>query len=188
MTDKIKYFLEAWEMNGVGKTVATVQDSPGTVVTIEVDDLRALLSASKPAVAPEGWKLVPIEPTAEMVQAGLKEQEHETAREIWEAMLAASPAAPAQSGEPVAYANARHLAEKMASIPAFRARTEYYDVPLFTRQPAPTERALTDEKREAIGWACAASKHSGAPEVVSYHKTFEKMLGAAQPASGVDHE
>ena len=104
------------------------------------------------------------------------------------AMLAASPAAPAQSGEPVAYANARHLAEKMASIPAFRARTEYYDVPLFTRQPAPTERALTDEQREAIGSACAASKHSGAPEVVSYHKTFEKMLGAAQPARGVDHE
>ena len=46
MTDKIKYFLDAWEMNGVGRTVATVQDSPGTVVTITVDDLRSLLSAS----------------------------------------------------------------------------------------------------------------------------------------------
>jgi hypothetical protein len=55
-------------------------------------------------------------------------------------------------------------------------------------QPAQTERALTDAQREAIGWACGASKHSGAPEVASYHQIFEKMLSAAQPASGVDHE
>jgi hypothetical protein len=45
MTDKIRYFLEAWEMNGIGNTVATVQDSPGTVVTITVDDLKAALES-----------------------------------------------------------------------------------------------------------------------------------------------
>jgi hypothetical protein len=114
MTDKIKYFLEAWEMNGVGKTVATVQDRPGTVVTIEVDDLRALLSASKPAVAPEGWKLVPVDPTELMAMAPhtalvkfnpstvMGHPVMEVARECYRSMLAASPAAPAQSGEPVA--------------------------------------------------------------------------------------
>ncbi|MBB5508099.1 hypothetical protein [Paraburkholderia atlantica] len=50
MTDIIKYFLEAWEMNGVGQTVATVQDSPGTVVSITVDDLRALLARQPAAI------------------------------------------------------------------------------------------------------------------------------------------
>jgi hypothetical protein len=43
---KLRYFLEAWEMNGVGRTIATVQDSPGTVVTITVDDLKAAAGAS----------------------------------------------------------------------------------------------------------------------------------------------
>jgi hypothetical protein len=50
MSDKLKYFIEAWEMNGVGQTVATVQDSPGTVVTITVDDLRALLARQPAAI------------------------------------------------------------------------------------------------------------------------------------------
>ncbi|MFM0330690.1 hypothetical protein [Paraburkholderia strydomiana] len=53
MSDKLKYFIEAWEMNSVGQTVATVQDSPGTVVTITVDDLRALL-ARQPAAIDKG--------------------------------------------------------------------------------------------------------------------------------------
>lgn len=46
MNDKIKYFLDAWEMNGVGKTVARVQDGPGTVVTLTVDDLRSLAASA----------------------------------------------------------------------------------------------------------------------------------------------
>jgi hypothetical protein len=50
MSEKLKYFIEAWEMNGVGQTVATVQDSPGTVVTITVDDLRALLARQPAAI------------------------------------------------------------------------------------------------------------------------------------------
>lgn len=51
MNDTIKYFLDAWEMNGVGTTVAEVQDSPGTVVTITVDDLRELLEAARRTVS-----------------------------------------------------------------------------------------------------------------------------------------
>lgn len=70
----------------------------------ETDRNRALLSASKPAVA-MGWKLVPVEPTEEMILAGLQGDvpKDAYARDIYEAMLAAAPAAPAQSGEPVGY-------------------------------------------------------------------------------------
>jgi hypothetical protein len=66
---------------------------------------RALLSASKPAV-PEGWTLAPVKSTVEMDKAGFCALSGEDARLIdaercYNAMLAASPAAPAQSGEPV---------------------------------------------------------------------------------------
>jgi len=43
--EHIKYFLDAWEMNGVGTAIATVQDSPGTVVTLNAYELRHLLAA-----------------------------------------------------------------------------------------------------------------------------------------------
>jgi hypothetical protein len=59
MSDKLKYFIEAWEMNGVGQTVATVQDSPGTVVTITVDDLRALLARQPAAIDKQEAKACP---------------------------------------------------------------------------------------------------------------------------------
>jgi hypothetical protein len=51
-------------MNGVGTTVAKVQDGPGTVVTITVDDLRALLAASTASdrPAPEGFVFPPMPP------------------------------------------------------------------------------------------------------------------------------
>jgi len=57
----------------------------------------ALLSASKPA-APEGWKLVPVEPTEGMMNAFQCASTKE-----YQDMLAAAPAAPAQSGEWDAY-------------------------------------------------------------------------------------
>ncbi|CAE6900049.1 hypothetical protein [Paraburkholderia domus] len=41
---RIRYFLEAWEFNGVGSTIKTVQDSPGTHVALTVADLRELLA------------------------------------------------------------------------------------------------------------------------------------------------
>jgi hypothetical protein len=44
--DKLKYFIEAWEMNGVGQTIAKVQDGPGSVVTITIDELRALAAGA----------------------------------------------------------------------------------------------------------------------------------------------
>lgn len=41
---RIEYFLKAWEFNGVGKTIKTVQDSPDSCAAIDVADLRALAS------------------------------------------------------------------------------------------------------------------------------------------------
>lgn len=41
---RVRYFLEAWEFNGVGSTIKTVQDSPGTHAALTVSDLRELLA------------------------------------------------------------------------------------------------------------------------------------------------
>ncbi|WP_186077525.1 hypothetical protein [Burkholderia gladioli] len=70
-----------------------------------VADLRALLTSPRAGVpAPKGWKLVPIEPTDEMVEAGHAEYERAligNRKDIgaaflrrWAAMLDAAPAAP----------------------------------------------------------------------------------------------
>lgn len=106
----------------------------GTLATEqEMRFARALLSARKPA-APEGWKLVPIEPSEEMIQAACLKQSN-TAFESYakwldshssgisarirqlvvgdyRAMLATSPAAPAQSpdGRTIDKAMVRRLA------------------------------------------------------------------------------
>jgi hypothetical protein len=74
----------------------------------QIDRAIELLSASKPA-ATEGWKMVPVEPTPEMILKGgiitlgmpLNER---SVKCIYAAMLSVSPdpAAPAQSGEAVA--------------------------------------------------------------------------------------
>lgn len=47
------------------------------------------------------WKLVPVEPTPEMIECGNREVINETAREVWEAMLDAAP--PAVNQQPIAY-------------------------------------------------------------------------------------
>lgn len=45
---------------------------------------------SDPYKLPDGWKLVPIEPTAEMYEAGDKQI---TTKQAWDSMLAAAPTA-----------------------------------------------------------------------------------------------
>ncbi|MFL9904601.1 hypothetical protein PQR71_41820, partial [Paraburkholderia fungorum] len=63
-----------------------------------IEGVRALLAASGPA-APEGWKLVPIHPDTAMKWAGslINNQGFDFAHATYAAMLAASPAVPAQS-------------------------------------------------------------------------------------------
>jgi len=61
-----------------------------------IERLEATLSATQPAQAAQGWKLVPVEPTKEMrnVQTWDFNRFYPPA-EIWAAMLAASPTPPA---------------------------------------------------------------------------------------------
>ncbi|WP_186055724.1 hypothetical protein [Burkholderia gladioli] len=79
--------------------------------TVTSRTLRALLTSPRAAVpAPEGWKLVPIEPTDEMVESGHAEYERAligNRKDIgvaflrrWAAMLDAAPAAPVAEAGP----------------------------------------------------------------------------------------
>ena len=62
-----------------------------------IDHLEAELAAlrASPTSAPEGWKIVPVEPTGEMVDAGLRSwgTSHK-----FRAMLAAAPTPPVSEG------------------------------------------------------------------------------------------
>ena len=59
------------------------------------DYLRAQADAHPAPAVPAGWKLVPVEPTEEMLDAGYFTN-HGANRGIYRAMLAAAPAAPAR--------------------------------------------------------------------------------------------
>ena len=57
--------------------------------------LRALLAHIERGRVPEGWKLVPVEPTPEMIDAYIQNNPRfHSAKIDWAAMLAAAPAAP----------------------------------------------------------------------------------------------
>lgn len=66
LSDRLKYFLSAWGMNGVGSTVAKVQDSPDTVSTLTVNDLSTLLSVIEPDA--------PVAPAAAINLEGLRKK------------------------------------------------------------------------------------------------------------------
>jgi hypothetical protein len=123
----------------------------------QIDRALELLSASKPAVI-EGWRLVPVEPTNAMTYVGQKHRYEPvwSIGAIYRAMLAASPAAPAQSGEPI-YQIRGTLREGHpwhdVGIEGFRqaeSRHNYerrivYAAPQ-SSQPAPSAVVLDDER------------------------------------------
>ncbi|WP_121323363.1 hypothetical protein [Paraburkholderia sp. RAU2J] len=85
--------LEHFEMPGLNLEATLDAHDLGLLLT----GIRSLLSANKPA-APEGWRLVPVQPTPEMVRAAIDWASNAsvvTFAEIYCAMLAASPDAPA---------------------------------------------------------------------------------------------
>ncbi|MDR3386855.1 MAG: hypothetical protein P4L92_07360 [Rudaea sp.] len=209
----------------------------------------ALLSASKPAV-PEGWKLVPVEPTDDMQLAGAESIRFETtainkiwtANKAYRAMLAASPAAPAQSGDLLGknalVLTAAQLLEALDFIAPDRATdpeqmesevaieygeghggkamycwcAEYPEEgswvldgksALASPQPAPMERATTDDARDAARYRWLRQQHwseaemfvvagsksrvqlgTDCPSLVRLDEAVDAELGAAQPASG----
>jgi hypothetical protein len=124
---------------------------------------RALLSASKPA-APEGWKLTMVERSYDMrakaiIAFNTAEQSGKDRDDAldaaWQAMLAASPAAPVQSAEPVAWRidpGAGSACDRFQSVEPYG--WQYAEVsarggsitPLYTTpQPSPTAVVLDDE-------------------------------------------
>ena len=56
---------------------------------------QAALAAADKVTADKGWKLVPIEPTEEMIDAGWIDKEDVDPDDIYGAMLAAAPLPPA---------------------------------------------------------------------------------------------
>jgi|SRR5687768_3427606 len=116
---------------------------------------------------PEGWQLVPIEPTEVMCRAA-EESEHgsnskpwldgmhtpENVEMLYKTMLAAAPTPPAPEAEPVGYV-------ELAKLEAFREkcldyliifppkfRTGHETVPVFAHQPP-----INDGLRKAAAWA-----------------------------------
>lgn len=93
----------------VDRIVRIFRDRPAddTSAVVLHDYARAALSGSGSGwPVPDGWKLVPVEPDDAMIEAGQDTCEEKNcwggrvyASDIWESMLAASPAAPQQGGE-----------------------------------------------------------------------------------------
>jgi hypothetical protein len=145
---------------------------------------RALLSASKPA-ATQGWKLVPTELTEAMFRAwhdtitgqGAGGMNYHAPR--YRAMLAASPAAPAQSAEPVAFGWVQDNPES-PDKPHFvlnpngpgmtNDRIEVYTTP----QAAPSAVVLDDE-RAAIRQAAFKEAASVDAHVIAMLTTTGKV-------------
>lgn len=82
----------------------------------------ARASLAQPASVPAGWKLVPVEPTDDMIHAGyMKPWGDQAARSdaesCWSAMLAAAPQAPQPAQEVQAPAPAQRLPLAVSSAP-----------------------------------------------------------------------
>lgn len=171
--EQAQVFASAWSL------VGGPFDSGGMLENAhqEKAELRALLSASKPAVAQsfEAWAM----------QEGLISESHgvrfvnsmcDVAQKTWNAALADSPAAPAQSGEPIyqvwveetsSYADVTHeyYLERLPS-----SRRIVYAAP----QPAQTERALTARERALI--AEYAQYYHGAKSLNLAPFTFDEYV------------
>ena len=85
----------------------------GDLICLLQNILYAAQQASRRAqVVPQGWKLIPTEPTLTMQQAALKHvaRQHQT-RDIYAAMLAAAPQPPEAASTPSAYRADVHKGE-----------------------------------------------------------------------------
>lgn len=92
-------------------------------------DIQSLL-ATKPAGVPEGWKLVPVEPTPKMSAAGfcVSEAEHDPSG-VYRAMLAAAPFAP--TAAPADQVRNQALEDAAKTAEATRVATVQYGLSLF---------------------------------------------------------
>jgi hypothetical protein len=116
-----------------------------------------LCAPSASAAVPEGWKLVPVEPTPEMVKRAMKDcggigggscgehvgAEPDDMREVWSSMLAAAPSAPVR--EPVAWMTDMPHTSPVVTEAFLRERPEYriaYPIPLYAPE------GMTSQQKE----------------------------------------
>lgn len=106
MTSTERELFEVWALEDTMNR--NQRDSDGKYQQIKMQWMWQAWQAARSApVVPQGWKLVPVEPTVNMQQAALKHvvRQHQT-RDIYAAMLAAAPqppeASPVQLPDPVA--------------------------------------------------------------------------------------
>ncbi|WP_423176291.1 MULTISPECIES: hypothetical protein [unclassified Stenotrophomonas maltophilia group] len=64
---------------------------PGELLPVEVRAVRAVLAYHAALTPPEGYVLVPAEPTKEMIEAALAGMQAYCAQEVWTDMLSARP-------------------------------------------------------------------------------------------------
>ncbi|KAE8757356.1 hypothetical protein FSO04_24360 [Paraburkholderia madseniana] len=149
-----------------------------------IDIARALLSASQLAVWTHTQRSVLRQCISQAIYEGMPERE-----KVLHSILAASPAAPAQSGEPVAWRCRHSEGEKWHY--GLTPQNWWECQALYAGpQPAQTERALMGEQRGAIRWALDFLKrhqYETGSVFDGYAKAYNALL-AAQPASGATHE
>lgn len=84
---------------GSGQTWESLEENE---IASYLDEAKQVLQAAGVSGVPEGWKLVPVEPTLEMISAGAKQipldpeygtdlGQREAAKDVYEDMLAAAP-------------------------------------------------------------------------------------------------
>ena len=133
-------------------------------------DIRAVLARLQELEAQQsvpGWKLVPVEPTKEMVEAYLAlSYGFQSARTDWEAMLAAAPTPPSQQ----------------CTCPSGDGSLRW---PCPSHPPEPERTPLTDEQIERLR---DQTFSTGNPYCPCDSKTMRKAVQAAERAHGIGVE
>lgn len=147
----------------------------------------ALAQQPAPAV-PKGWKLLPIKPEIEMVEAGYEaslgqpdRSGHARAIEVYDAMLAASPAAPVAVGqELVEFDYPEYHEQGMGCGLEDRGITDRYEACRYGFQEAVDQCAAIVE---SLGPLYAAPPAAEQPDTVKVNrKTLERYVRHLQVA------
>ena len=159
----------------------------------EITRLRAALAQ---AGAPEGWQLVPVEPTEAMLYpdletAGPGTQLGDTCadfgRQIWARMLAAAPTAQAGAKrEPIGYMNEGHLHElQMGRLPygyVYPSAGVGAETPIYTAHASPAQREPLSDAQIDSAPALTLADHSalvGRRELRQFARQIEAACAAA---------
>lgn len=147
----------------------------GTTTQRAVEAIKQLAAAQQGA--PEGWKLVPVEPTVTMQQAALKHvtRQHQT-RDIYAAMLAAAPQPPvAAQLDDIDVADMAQAVDSTEAAPvqmpepvavAFRFETEEY---------GSTATSFYPSDRIGMGWTALYTEHQVRPLLAAQQFTLDEL-------------